>query len=521
MAAVKQLGREDILFVAGETGEVYHHTAGLVILDTADCPEFSFEYLRDKVIERIRDVPHFRWRLHQVPLALDMPYWVEDEDFEYENHFKRIAVPSPGDREALSEVVAHLYSKHLDRSKPLWEFWLIEGLAGGRYAILQKLHHCMMDGQGASKLGELLCDFDPDADPRPVEATIRNARAGEVPDWLSMSTTTALHLVRFPGAMYRQALDMVGPKLLERLGLNEKPNRPRPDIPVTRFNGEVGGDRGFVFDSLSLDAIKAVRKHFDVSVNDVLLALVSGALRNYLNRRDELPDLSLRTGIPVSLRTEDDEEISNRVTQVPVTLATNVADPVKRLKAISADCEDAKQLVRGGGKGFVELVQNLPPWMVTAMMEATSPEQASQMLGSNLIVSNVRGSDKPMYIAGARLETMYPMSIITSGMGINFTCVSYVNQVDVGIAIEPRLVPEPWTIIEGLQQSLEEYLELIKKPAHRRKSRQTRPAQRSPTKAAARKSTSAGAKTAAVRKAAKSREAPVITGEPNDRIEPG
>jgi len=464
MASVRQLSKDDILFVAGETGDVYQHTAGLVILDTSDCPDFSFKYLKEKVIERIDKVPHFRWKLHQVPLGLDMPYWVEDEKFSYDNHFKRIAVPFPGDREALAEVVAHLYSKHLDRNRPLWEMWFIEGLEDGKYAILQKLHHCMMDGQGANKLGELLCDFEPGARARPVDASIRNARAGEVPDWFRMSTTTARHLARLPGAMSRQVLDLVGPKVMQGVGLgNSRKKTKKKELPVSRFNGNIGGDRGFVFGSLALKDIKTVRKAFDATVNDVLLAVVASTLRNYLLHMGELPELSLRTGVPVSLRTEDDDDISNRVTQVSVSLATDIADPVKRLQTISAECTEAKQLVHSGQRGMIELMQTLPPWVVTAMMGMTTPQQTSQMIGSNLIISNVRGSDKPMYIAGARLQTMFPMSIITAGMGINFTCVSYTDQVDVGIAIEPYLVPEPWRIIDGMQEALEDYLALAKK----------------------------------------------------------
>ena len=432
MAQVRQLAKEDMLFVAGETDEVYQHTAGLVILDTKDCPVFSFDYFKEKVIERISEIPQFRWRLEEVPLALDMPYWVEDENFQYENHFKRIAVPFPGDREALSEVVAHLYSKHLDRSKPLWELWLIEGLADGKYAVLQKLHHCMMDGQGASKLGEFLCDFEPGAEPRPVDSAIRDARGGEAPDWLGMTTTTALHLAQFPRAMYRQMYDVFSPKLLGMLGLRKDHKRPSTETPLSRFNGRISSDRGFVFGSISLTDIKIVRKAFDVSVNDVLLALVSTSVREYLKVRGDLPRLSLKTGIPVSLRTDDDDKISNRVTQASVTLATDLANPVDRLKAISSDCEETKKLIKSGGKGMLEIMQTMPPWMVTAMMGAASPEQTSQMLGSNLVVSSVRGSDKTMYIAGARLETMYPMSIITHGLGLNFTCVSYVDQVDIG-----------------------------------------------------------------------------------------
>jgi WS/DGAT/MGAT family acyltransferase len=291
--------------------------------------------------------------------------------------------------------------------------------------------------------------------------------AGAVPDRWRLSATTALHLAGFPWAAYRGIADVVRPKLLNQFKRSADRRSAKPGTPVTCFNGDIGRERGFIFGSLSLEDIKAVRKAFEVSVNDVLLALVSTALRHYLLARDELPQLSLRTGVPISLRSDEDDEISNRVTQASVTLATDVADPLARLRAINADCAEVKQVVRGGGKGFIELIQIMPPLMVSAIMSVTSPEQTSQMLGSNLIVSNVHGSDRPMFIAGARLETMYPMSIITPGMGINFTCVSYVDQVDVGVTIEPQLVPNPWTIIDGLHSALQDYLRLAKKAARR------------------------------------------------------
>jgi len=156
------LGKEDVLFIAGENPSVYQHTAGLVVLDSSTHPDFSFDTFRKKCIERLSLVPHFRWKLHQVPMGLDRPYWVEDRNFNYKHHIKRITLPYPGDRVALSEVVAHLYSRHLDRHKPLWEIWFIEGLEGGKYAILQTLDHSFLDGQGANKLGEILCDFEAD-----------------------------------------------------------------------------------------------------------------------------------------------------------------------------------------------------------------------------------------------------------------------------------------------------------------------------------------------------------------------
>jgi len=484
MAAVRQLSKEDVLFVAGETDRVYQHTAGLVILDASAVPDFSFEYFREKAIQRISQIPHFRWRLHEVPLGLDLPYWVEDENFNYNHHFKRIAIPSPGDREALAEVAAHLYSKHLDRSKPLWEIWFIEGLADGKFAILQKLHHCVMDGQGASKLGEILCDLEPDAEPGPVDDSIAQATAGAEPSQFRASVNTALHLARLPGEAYRGISSFMRPRLLRQLGWQKSVGREKPELPRASFNADIGSERDFVFGSLPLAAIKTVKDAFGVSVNDVILALVGSTLRNYLLEHSELPEIALRTSIAVSLRSEGDDEFSNKVTSASVTLATNIEAPVARLRAINEESEQAKLQARGGSTGMMELVQIMPPLLVNAMVNTTPAEMAPQMMGANLIISNVRGSSMPLYIAGVRMETMYPMSIITPGLGINLTCVSYADNVDFGVAVEPDLVPQPWDIIDGLAASLQEYLALAGKPRGRRKpaARKKQPKKKQPKK---------------------------------------
>ncbi len=174
----RQLTSQETFFIGGETANVYQHTGGLVLLDASERPGFGFDSFREHLETRMADIPHFRWKLHEVPLGLDLPYWVEDENFSFENHIRRIAVPSPGDREALGELVAYLYSKHLDRDRPLWETWFIEGLPNRQFAMLHKLHHCLMDGEGASRLGERLIDLEPDAKSRPVEPEIRDAVAG-------------------------------------------------------------------------------------------------------------------------------------------------------------------------------------------------------------------------------------------------------------------------------------------------------------------------------------------------------
>jgi len=211
---------------------------------------------------------------------------------------------------------------------------------------------------------------------------------------------------------------------------------------------------------------------------------VGSTLRNYLLEHSELPEIALRTSIAVSLRSEGDDEFSNKVTSASVTLATNIEAPVARLRAINEESEQAKLQARGGSTGMMELVQIMPPLLVNAMVNTTPAEMAPQMMGANLIISNVRGSSMPLYIAGVRMETMYPMSIITPGLGINLTCVSYADNVDFGVAVEPDLVPQPWDIIDGLAASLQEYLALAGKPRGRRKpaARKKQPKKKQPKK---------------------------------------
>ena len=460
MKNLRQLTPADVMFIGGETPSVYQHTAGLVLLESSERPDFGFEEYRQHIASRLDKIPQFHWRLHEVPLGLDLPYWVEDESFSYDHHIRRIAVPSPGDDRALAEVVSYLYSRHLDRSRPLWEIWFIEGLSGGNFAILQKMHHCMMDGEGASKLVEAMCDFEPDPPPRAIDPSITNARPGDVPEHWRRALNTAIHLYGMPLRISREAIGAIRHGLSKRIRAGGQSDK-KPVTPTTSFNADISGERGFVYGSVSLEKIKAVKSHFGVTVNDVVLALVGSSLRDYLLQRGELPDESLRTSIAVSLRTESDDEFSNHVTVTTVTLATDREDPVQRLQAIAAESARAKDEAHHGGKGVMEFMQLLPPLLVNAMMNMAPADQVAQMAGVNLIVSSVRGSERPLYVAGVRMNSMYPMSIISPGGGVNVTCVSYAGNVDFGVTIEPSMVPDPWRIIDGLHKALEDYQALI------------------------------------------------------------
>ena len=496
MSLITQLSREDVMFVAGETNSIYQHVAVLTVLDTSDRPEFDFEHFRSHVAERVALIPHFHWKLHLVPLGLDRPYWVEDENFSFDHHIKHIALPQPGDRETLCEVASHLYARNLDRSRPLWEIWLIEGLEDGRYAYLQKFHHCMMDGEGAFKMIEILCDLEPDPPgEKKVDKSISEARAGKVPSNPERSSKTLQHLARLPGEAARNVYNILRPKLLEQFVWPRKPREERAVVPTTCFNGVISSDRAMAFASLPMAQLKAVKDHFEVSLNDVVLALVSTAVREYLREHGELPEESLRTNIPVSLRSSDDDQLSNRVTTTTVTLATDLADPAARLRAINEESEQAKLKAHSGGIGMIELFQMMPPIMVSTVMETLPEDQAPQILGANLIISNVRGSPVSMYIAGAHMDQMYPMSILTAGMGVNITCVSYRGEMNLGIIVDPNLVPDHHTLATGLDVALQEYLDQCRpEPGRRKISKAAAKTPRKPAAKTARRKTAAAKK---------------------------
>jgi diacylglycerol O-acyltransferase len=460
----RQLTPQEVLYVGGESATAYFHVSGLTMLDATDRPGFGFEAARDRLVAGLEHVPQFRWRLHEVPLGLDLPYWVEDENFSFDNHIRRIAVPSPGDRRALGQLVSYLYSHHLDRSRPLWEIWFIEGLEDGRYGLFTKLHHCMMDGEAAARLAMIITDVDPDVPPPPVDAAIEDARPGEVPELWRESLTAVQHLAALPVRATREVVDALGHSL-RRLVEHPTGPRERHHAPRTPFNSEVGADRGFVFGSLPLADVKAVKNHFGVTVNDVVLAVVAGSMRRYLLDRGELPDEPLRTSIAVSLRTADDDPFSNRITTAGVTLATDVDDPVGRLRAIAEDSDRAKQQARAGGKDILERVGILPPALVGTVTSLAPPDLVRGISGYNLIVSSMRGSKVPLYMGGARTTAMYPMSIILTGGGINVTCISYVDDIDVGMTIEPTVFSDPWSLVDALHDELAAYRALVPEPS--------------------------------------------------------
>ncbi len=452
---MEQLPGRDAIFLSMETGVTHGHIGALSIMDPSDSPDFSFEKVVRITEERIRLAPKFTKKLREVPFGLDNPYWVDDLDFDIRSHMHRIAVPSPGGLRELAELCGDLVAHKLDRRLPLWEMWFIEGLENGRVAMLSKNHHCVIDGVSGAGLGELMADLEPNPPPRatgPRKPKPRRAREPSDFELLARgvwhTAGTPLRLSRYVGQALRRGVAML-PYLRDG-------DSPMGTVPKLSFNGSIGPRRRLAWVTLPLADIKAMKKHFDVKVNDVILELTGSALRRYLAAQGELPQESLAVSVPVSTRSADDSEIGNRVANMVVSWATDIEDPAERLLQIYKNTQKSKEMTEAiRAREIQAMGDTAPPAILNLAYRMISANLDSMPSPVNTIVSNVPGPPMYLYTAGARIECMYPISIITPGMGLNFTVMSYVDRVDFGIVSDPDLVPDPWYIADGIPLALE------------------------------------------------------------------
>ena len=457
---MRRLGGLDAAFLYAETPAWHMHVSALLVVDPSDAPGFDFEAVRATTVARLPSVPQFRWRPVEVPLGLDRPVWVEAEDFDPDYHVRRIGVPAPGGAAELGELVGRLIGYKLDRSKPLWEMWVIEGLADGNVAVLTKIHHSIVDGVSGAGLAEILLDLEPVA-ARPDTAVRDSLHHERVPNgWrlfgqglLTAAFATPWRLARYGTELTRKAVTLVG------LLRSDRPPTTPLRTPRTRFNAPITPHRSFAAASIPLARAKAIKRAYDVKLNDVVLALCAGALRRYLEVRGELPDQPLVAQVPVSLRAEGDNQVGTKVGPMFTSLATDVDDPVKRLLAIHEDTKRAKAMRQAlSAQGIMGLTETTPPGLLTLaarMFTAAGLEQHGPPL-YNLIISNVPGPPFPLYLVGARLVRMYPMGPLILGGGLNITVLSYQDALDFGFLTCPENTPETGAIAEGIPLALEE-----------------------------------------------------------------
>ncbi|RKS76855.1 WS/DGAT/MGAT family acyltransferase [Actinomadura pelletieri DSM 43383] len=478
---MSQLTTVDATFLNAETDTTHAHIAGLGVLDASACPGGRLTV--PLVAALVRDRAHLaarplRRRLVQVPLNLDHPYWEDDPDFDPERHIFEIGLPAPGDDRQLADVVAMLHEQPLDRSRPLWEMFIIQGLAGGLTAVYAKVHHAAVDGVLAAEALAALLDLSPEPRDLPADDT-EPARA---PDPARMVRTglwrAALHPVRtavsvaravpyldeIPGMAAFPGARLVSSVVQGALGRRALPPAPSMIAPPTPFNLPIGRRRAVACGELPLDTIKEIRRALGGSVNDVVMALCATALRKWLDKHGDLPGRPLVAAVPVSLRRgAARSDTGNQVSVMMTPLATDVPDPAERYLAVRRDMDAAKRRFTGSSGSWVREISALAPAPLAAPLTRLALQAAPTMSlrPINLIISNVPGPQFPLYLCGARVLAYYPISVITDITGgLNITVFSYDGKVNVGIVACRDLVPDPSELVDHLVDALDELKDL-------------------------------------------------------------
>jgi WS/DGAT/MGAT family acyltransferase len=473
---MQQLTGLDASFLAFETANSTGHVGGLCVLDPAGAPKpLTLARLTEVLGERIPLVPVLRRKLLNVPLGLDQPYWIDDADFDVEYHIREIALPGPGSDAQLAEQAARLHARPLDRSRPLWEIYLITGLAQGRAAVYTKIHHSAIDGASGAELLTVLLDLDPGGRELPAAQPFRPERR---PGPAAMTVLAAARLAWRPvqtvhvANQVMRVLPTLGPAVGAlvggMLGLGRGDGAVIPTVPgrapATPFNKPITPHRRVAFRSVDLGSVKTVKNAFGVSVNDVVMAMCAGALRRWLADHDALPAAPLIAMIPVSIRDPAGRgALGNKVSAMLATLPTHVVDPDQRLEIVHAATKIAKAQQAAIPQGLVDQISDFAPPALTA--RAARVVFATGLLHRlppfNICISNVPGPNVPVYLCGAKLLAHYPVSVITDGQGLNVTVVGYLGQLHFGLVSCRELVPD----IDTLAGYLVEELELLLKAA--------------------------------------------------------
>ncbi len=477
---MRQLTSLDAQFLALETPRQSGHVGALAILDDSERPGggLGIDDICKLMTERLPLLPPLHWRLAEVPFGLDYPYWIEDPDFDMDFHVRELALPDPGSDDKLAEQVARIIARPLDRSRPLWELYLIHGLQGGGVGMLTKVHHALIDGLSGAEIMAVLFDLRPEG----RELGERQPpRAERKPGDLEMLARGLAGIPRYPVRVLRSmprtlpnltetpfgalpgtgVVSRVADRVQRALSADgSRPGRRELRAPKTSFNRRISAHRRFAFGQLSLDEVKAVKNEHGFTVNDVVVTIATGAVRRWLIEHGELPTDPLVAQIPVSVRTSEQAgTYGNRIMLMSAPIYTNLPDPVMRLRKTHEALAVMKERHRALP---AELLQDanhfIPPAVFARAARATfalttsSPGRPTW----NLVISNVPGPQFPLYCAGARLDANYPVSVITDGMGLNITVMSYCGHLDFGLVADRDQMPDLWKLIDWLGESLEE-----------------------------------------------------------------
>ncbi|HNV60564.1 MAG TPA: wax ester/triacylglycerol synthase family O-acyltransferase [Rhodoferax sp.] len=458
---MKHLSGVDSAFLHLESPEMPMHIGSLNVVDLPEgyTGDF-FEDTKAHIQQRMHLADVFTRKLMLMPLDLSNPVWVEDEDIDMDYHVRHVTLPKPGSNRQLQQYVARLHSSLLDRSRPLWEFFVIDGLKSGQVALYCKVHHAGLDGQAGVAVAKAIFDLEPTG--RAIKAPRPRGRREHyqlgVAELLGAAVRNTLNqsvgLVKSLPLIARSAKAA----LIPAKGVNGKREWSLPKdfkifAPRTSLNVAITNQRTFAGRTVPLSEVKQIAKALGVSLNDVVMATTAGALRAYLKDNNELPDKPLCAAVPVSLRQEGDMTSNNQVTMVTMNLATHLKDPLQRLQKINESSASAKVMM-GRFKNAIPMDFPLPaaPWLMSALASLFSRSRLANVMPpiANLIISNVQGIPVQLYFAGAKVVSYYPVSIPSHSMALNVTVQSYNGRLDYGLIACRRAVPDVNDLADAL-----------------------------------------------------------------------
>lgn len=485
---MQQLSPLDAQFLNVETTTTVGHVGSLILLDPTSAPggELTLDRLREVLEPRLHLAVPLRQRLVNVPLGLGRPYWVNDPYFDIEYHLREIAVPSPGDQGQLGEQVARIHARPLDRRRPLWEMYLISNIEGGKQGIYSKVHHAAIDGVSGAEI--LATIMDVTVTPRVVEPPEEEFVADGLPDKLTLIekglTSMALqpldvvknlpntiaHLADMPGAGHIPGVQQVSAlsdtvvRLATGGAKGRSLERRKLSPPFTPLNGPITAHRRFAYGSLPFEDIKTVKNATGMTVNDVVMALCTTALRRWLLDHDGLPEVPIVVAVPVSVRTEGQQgALGNQISVMLAEMPTHEADPVQRLRGVREGMAAAKAQFEAVPANILQDLSAVIPTALSGLAARAIFRMVSVgVLPFNLFVSNVPGPQLPLYVGGARVQGIYPVSAITDLTGgLNITLFSYDGALDFGLIACRELVPDVWNLIGYLRDALDEMLAIV------------------------------------------------------------
>lgn len=460
---MERLSGLDAGFLHQESPTVHMHTLKIAVLDPSTVPGgYTFDRFRAELAARLHLLPLFRKRLVEVPLGVHDPMWADDPDFDIDRHIRRRGAPAPGGRREMDEAIAEIASVPLSRDRPLWETTVIEGLEGGRVAFVTKIHHAVADGVAAA---ELLANVTT------TTAELDEVEGPSVEDWEGEPLPGRFARFRI-GLVERLRMLLRLPQLLGRTlrnllavarrrrepGVN--PPRPVVDAPMTPFNRSLTAERSFATASLDFGRVRELKKRLDVTVNDALLAVVTGALRNHLLAAGELPDEPLVAGVPVSTDRPDDVRRlgGNKVSNLFTALPTEEPDPGERVRRIHEVTAEAKVVQNLLGADMLAAWSDFTGrpygWLMRQYTRSGVADRGRPMI--NLVVSNVPGPREHLYVAGARIDGIYSVGPILESVGLNVTAWSYADRLNVSALACRDHLPDLRDVTDRLEPALGE-----------------------------------------------------------------